>query len=129
MGATDAEMADEFGVTEQTINNWKKAHPKFFESLSAGKRKADGKVARTLYQMAIGGKRITEKPMVVSHGGNAGSSVEIVQYEEWVDPVPSAVIFWLKNRRPNEWRDKQDHEHSGSMHVSIEFIDGKDSSD
>ena len=37
LGATDKEMADFFNVKEQTINNWKKNHPSFFESIKRGK--------------------------------------------------------------------------------------------
>ena len=29
------------------------------------------------------------------------------------------MIFWLKNRRPQEYRDKIDHEHSGNMNINV----------
>ena len=81
LGATDAEMADFFGVTEQTFNNWKHQYPEFFESLKDGKIKADANVSRSLYQTAIEGNT-------------------------------TAQIFWLKNRQPRQWRDKQEIDHT-----------------
>ena len=41
LGATDVQLADFFGVSEQTLNTWKQKHPKFLESLRAGKDEAD----------------------------------------------------------------------------------------
>lgn len=41
LGATDAQLANFFGVKEQTINNWKNKHKSFFESLKKGKDSAD----------------------------------------------------------------------------------------
>ncbi|WP_293933302.1 hypothetical protein [Sphingobacterium sp. UBA6645] len=54
LGATDAELGDFFNVTEQTINNWKEAHPEFFESIKKGKDFADAKVAEKLFHRALG---------------------------------------------------------------------------
>lgn len=33
----------------------------------------------------------------------------------------TAQIFWLKNRRPDKWRDKQDLEHSGGINVQNQY--------
>lgn len=55
LGLTDAEMAVSFDVTEQTFNNWKRAHPEFFESLKSGREDADAKVAGSLYKRAMAG--------------------------------------------------------------------------
>ncbi|MEK3993690.1 helix-turn-helix domain-containing protein [Psychrobacillus sp. FSL K6-2365] len=35
-----------------------------------------------------------------------------------VAPDTTAQIFWLKNRKPDKWRDKQNIEHSGSMEIN-----------
>lgn len=55
LGLVDKELATFFGVSEQTLNAWKKAHPEFLESLKKGKEPADGKVARKLYTEALAG--------------------------------------------------------------------------
>ena len=54
LGHTDKELADFFEVDESTINNWKNAHPEFFESIKAGKEVADAEIAVSLYHRAKG---------------------------------------------------------------------------
>ena len=54
LGATDKEIADFFGISEQTVNSWKKRYPEFLESIKKGKQIADSNVASKLYNRAIG---------------------------------------------------------------------------
>jgi len=54
LGATDKEIADFFGVSEKTLNTWKKKYPEFLQSLKKGKDVADANVASKLYNRAIG---------------------------------------------------------------------------
>jgi len=81
LGAKDSELATFFNVSESTVNKWKLDHPKFSESLRAGKGDADAEVASSLYKTALSGNT-------------------------------TAQIFWLKNRRSSEWRDKQEIDHT-----------------
>lgn len=113
-GATDAEVAEALGVSEQTINAWKRAHPEFLESLRDGKREADDRVERALFERATGYSHEAVKIITVSDGNNMGSHVEQIPYTEHYPPDTTAAIFWLKNRRPGAWRDKQELEHSAS---------------
>ncbi len=107
LGATDLQLADFFGVSESTINNWKIDHPRFLESLKAGKEDADAMVAQRLYSRALGYKHNAVKILTVARGDNQGSEVEQVPYVERYPPDTTAAIFWLKNRRPDVWRDRQ----------------------
>lgn len=108
LGATDEELADFFEVTKQTINNWKVVHPEFFSSIKSGKQIADAEVADRLYQRALGYEHNDVHILTVSDGAGAGSHVEQVPIRKIYPPDPTAAIFWLKNRRPKEWRDKQE---------------------
>ena len=123
LGATDKQIAVEIGITEQTFNNWKKEHLSFFESLKTAKQEADEKVEKALYKLATGYKYKAWKPMVVSMGKDAGSEIEIAEYDEVVQPNTTACIFWLKNRKPAEWRDKQEIQHSGGISVNLAPLD------
>lgn len=115
LGATDADMARAFDVDERTINRWKEDHDAFCQSLKQGKAEADARVARSLFHRANGYSHPAVKIITVADGNNQGSHVEQVPYVERYPPDTTAAIFWLKNRRPDLWRDKQDVEHSGRV--------------
>lgn len=102
LGATDIELADFFEVTEKTLNNWKKVHPKFFQSLKNGKELADIKVVEGLYGRAVGYEHKEDK--IFQYEGKP----VIVPTKKHYPPDPVAAIFWLKNRQPKYWRDKPD---------------------
>ena len=74
-------IADELHINHATLDNWKKKYPEFLGALKAGKDASDDRVERSLYQLAIG----------------------------WNGQPPNttAAIFWLKNHRPDRWRDVQ----------------------
>jgi hypothetical protein len=103
LGLTDVEIGDHFEVTEQTINNWKREHEEFFLALKAGKEEADAKVAKSLYQRALG---YSHKAVKIVADAKTGSE-HVVPYTEHYPPDTTAAIFWLKNRKSSLWRDKQ----------------------
>jgi hypothetical protein len=119
LGATDIEVADFFDVDVRTIYRWKHAHVEFCQALNAGKEKADERVVSSLYHKAIGYTFESEK--IFQHQG------EIIRapIREHVAPDTTAAIFWLKNRKPEEWRDKQEHTgpNGGPIQVTIESKD------
>ena len=115
-GWTDVQMADFCDVTEQTWNNWKKQHPAFFESLKDWKAEADHKVERRLYERATG---YTCKD---THVSNYQGVITKTKLKKHYPPDTTAAIFWLKNRKSKQWRDKQDHHHSGMNGGPIETI-------
>lgn len=98
-GFTDRELADFFGVTERTWHNWKK-NESFFHSLKESKELADREVEKALFERACGYKHPDEKILV------AGGDVRVVKTMKYYPPDPTAAIFWLKNRKPQDWRDK-----------------------
>lgn len=113
LGATDKELADFFGVAESTLNKWKEDYPEFSESLKEGKGLADAEVADKLYKRATGYEHAAVK---IVANANTGQE-HIVNYTERYPPDTTAAIFWLKNRRPDLWRDKTEQQLSG--HVAI----------
>ena len=106
LGATDAELADFFGIAVSTLNKWKLERPEFSASLRAGKLAADAQVAHKLYRRALGYSHKAVKILSVPRGANMGSEIRRVRYVERYAPDTTAAIFWLKNRRPADWRDR-----------------------
>ena len=115
LGATDAELGRFFDVDERTINNWKDRHPEFLQSLKAGKEQADARVAETLYRRALGWEHEAVKIVADAKTGTE----HIVPYTERYPPDTTAAIFWLKNRRPDLWRDKHGIQHSGEVATNV----------
>lgn len=112
LGATDAEMADFFEVTISTFSLWKVKHPEFSEALNGGKDVADRRVETALYNRAMGYSHEDTDIRVVD--GAVVMTPTIKHYP----PDTTAAIFWLKNRKPNDWRDKRETEHSGSLNLT-----------
>lgn len=112
-GLTDAEIAEKLGISEATITNWKNDYPEFLASLKRGKAEPDENVEKSLYQRAIG---YDHKAVKIFMPANAEAPVYADYTEHW-PPDVTAQIFWLKNRRPERWREKQDVELSGSVQI------------
>lgn len=108
LGATDKEVADFFAVDVATVNRLKLKHREFRESLKSGKSQADAEVADRLYKRACG---FTHKD--TKFATFEGSITDAREYDRHYPPDTIACIFWLKNRRPDLWRDKVGLEHTG----------------
>lgn len=136
LGATDKEMADFFGVTERTLNQWKKSHPEFLQSLKKGKSIADANVASKLYNRAIG-YEFEEKHFEIKQPKKdvPPELVEAKRIKKHVPADTTAAIFWLKNRQPEKWRDKKEVDANVNLGDELEglsneqlqaIIDGKE---
>jgi len=117
LGATDKDLAAAFGVSEQTINFWKSKQPRFLESLKAGKAEADSVIADSLFNRAKGYSHKAVK--IMQHDGEAFDH----EYTEHYPPDTAACIFWLKNRRPDQFRNNP--EVSINIHNEVKADLGK----
>lgn len=107
LGAKDIQLADFFGVSEQTIYTWKKQHPEFLEAIKEGKERADAEIAFSLFHRAKGYSHPEDK--IFQSGGEEGKPL-IVPTIKHYPPDTTAAIFWLKNRRSEDWRDRKELE-------------------
>lgn len=134
LGATDAEIADFFGCSESTINLWKLKHKGFSESIKSGKVIADSDVAASLHKRAKG-YIFTEVTQELDYvRDDFGKIVKdederpLMQMQvtkkvvKDVAPDTGASMAWLKNRRPNDWRDKKELDVSGKV-IMFEDVD------
>lgn len=116
LGATDKELADFFEVDEKTLNTWKGQHPEFLQSLKKGKAVADAEVASKLFHRATG----YEHDDV--HVSNYQGEVTLTPIRKHYAPDTTAAIFWLKNRRPDLWRDRQEVTGANGGPVQVETM-------
>ena len=122
LGATDNDLAEFFDVSARTIRRWKLEHEAFCGALRLGKGLVDDQVERSLYQRAVGFSCDTVK--VFTHQGQ----VIRAEYREYYPPDTTAAIFWLRHRRPAQWRDKQDLNQGVNLTVElVKFADDENS--
>ena len=109
-GLTDEQIAKNIGINTSTIYDWKNKFSDFSKALKRGKEVVDREVENALLKRALGYK-YTESKTVRSE--KDGERVEVTIKE--VAPDVTAQIFWLKNRKPEQWRDKQDVHVEGNV--------------
>ena len=102
LGLTDAGIAKFFRISERTLYNWKKTYPALFAAIEAGGSVADAKVARSLYQRAIGYSYQTKK---LFFDPKRGQVIEH-DYIEHHPPDVGAATQWLANRQRALWRSR-----------------------
>lgn len=113
-GKTDRQISEMIGVSERTITNWKISDEKFFLSLKSWKSEADEKVEKSLYKRALGFKYTYEKEKVLSDGRKV-----LYKETEYYPPESTAMIFWLKNRQPENWRDRKEVTGEGGEGIKV----------
>lgn len=106
-GFTDREMADFFEVTMTTLYAWRAASPEFNAACRLGKELPDERTVGVLFTMVQGFEYEEEQAIKVKTGEHT-EEVQVVRVKRYMPPDKTSVIFWLKNRRKNEWRDVQD---------------------
>nr|DAK34242.1 MAG TPA: terminase small subunit [Caudoviricetes sp.] len=100
-GLIDEQIAKNMGVAYSTFKDWKKRFPDLSDVLKRSKEVVDREVENALFESAKG--FIYEEETVTNTG-------EVVTVKKYSKPNVTAQIFWLKNRKRNEWRDKQEIE-------------------
>lgn len=102
-GLTDEQIAGNMGVSRSTLNSWKDRYPDILDALKKGKKIVDRQVENALLKRALGYEyeEIKEKY-------EFGELSERTITKKQVVPDTTAQIFWLKNRKPKDWRDKQE---------------------
>lgn len=122
LGATIKELADFFDVPEGTINTWKNNHYSFREALRIGAMDADANVAKAMYKRATGFSVLEDKVFC-----NQLGETTIVPVRKHFAPDVAAGKFWLKNRRPADWKEMpEDTEGKGNKIVEykVTLADG-----
>ena len=123
LGATDKELAEAFEVAESTVANWKNAHPTFLDSIKKGRKIADAEVASKLFHRATGYEHPEDDIKSVN------GAIVITPTIKHYPPDTTAAIFWLKNRQPKLWRDKNETALTGAdgapLNLTVGFVQPK----
>ena len=123
-GFTDREISEILEINISTITRWKKKHPEFCTSLNDWKANSDESVERSLFERACGYSfpvETTEKEI--------DGKKQVVRITKHIPPDPTSMIFWLKNRRRDKWRDRQDITHDGTLTLEDKLRQMRDNTD
>lgn len=131
---TDEQIAGNMGINVRTLYNWKKKSVRIFQSLKVNKELADIEVENALRKKALGFRETEQtvsmrKTVEYENGKRVREVTEpvVMESERYYPPDTTAQIFWLKNRKPEQWRDKQ--EQKVDMTEAVKIIDSIGDSD
>ncbi len=117
-GLTDEQIMGNLGISKATFYKYKAKYKELEQALIKGKEVADIEVENALFKRAVGYnyiERIKETKEI-----NGKTTVIIKEVEKHMAGDTVAQIFWLKNRKPNKWKDRQ--EEVADTNISIEIL-------
>lgn len=117
-GLTDEQIALNMGIRRSTLSEWKKKYSDISDTLKKGKDVADYQVENALYKRALGYTyaEVTEEP------DGTGRMNVTKRVTKEMPPDVTAAIFWLKNRRPDKWRDKPQDDQDNGKSTLVELV-------
>ena len=124
-GLTDEQLAHNMGIASSTLREWKKNFQAISAALKKGKEVVDIQVENALFQRATG---YNYQESTEEWRPNADGELELISkrvQNKHMPPDTTAQIYWLKNRRPDLWRDKPADNVSDST-VRVIFKDAQD---
>ncbi len=126
-GLTDEQIAKNIGIRRPTLYDWKKKYSDISDALKRGKEVIDYEVENALLKRALGYKynEITQEQVKVNTGEGMITLMQPTKIvTKQVAPDVGAAAFWLKNRRPDKWRDRpsEDTNATGQLEQLIKGI-------
>ena len=121
-GLTDEQISHNIGIHPSTLYEWRNKYPDISEALKKGKEVIDRQVENALLKRALG-YEYEETKQIIEKDEMGKDRKRVEKITKQVIPDTTAQIFWLKNRKPHEWRDKRDVEHSGSVDTGLNKLD------
>lgn len=109
LGKINREIAKELGVSGKTLDNWIAKYPELLRAIKRGRAHIDDQVENALLRRALGAEHPEDK--VFCNNGQIIVQPVIKHYP----PDTAAAFIWLKNRRPDKWRDKHETEINGEV--------------
>lgn len=116
-GLTDEQIAQNAGISASTLYDWESKYSEISKALKKGKEVVDIHVENALLKRALGYSYIeTTKERILNSETGEYELITTKAVEKSIAPDTTAQIFWLKNRKPEVWRDKKNVDVAGSLH-------------
>lgn len=111
-GATNVQLAEMFGVNTDTLWRWTKRYLDFSSAIKEGRKEYNNlKVEKSLLGRALGHDYWEEKwarRKIPLNGNGKKFKYEMVLVErvrKRVLPDVGAIVFWLTNQQPEDWKN------------------------
>ena len=108
-GLTDEQIAKNMGIHRDTLYEWMKKYPCISDKIKEGRKPIDIEVENALLKSALG-YDVEEETYERKFNREKGiyEMICVKRTKKHIPPSNTAQIFWLKNRKPNEWKDRTD---------------------
>ena len=123
-GLTKEQIAKNIGCSRETLNQWENKFSDISDAIKKGREVVDREVENALLKRARG-YNVEETTEELRFNRTTGQNEMVVtkRITKHIAPDTTAQIFWLKNRKPNEYRDKHDIEISKSNDETIKEME------
>jgi len=105
---TLSDIAKKIGVSEKTLISWRKTYPEIEQAIKDGKEIVDYRVENALLKVALGYTTTDVKTIISPPDKNGNRTVRVEKIEREVPPNPTAIMCWLNNRKPEQWKRNRD---------------------
>ena len=129
---TLSDVAVKMGITIQTLKAWRDRYPEIGEAIEEGKEEVDYKVENALLKVALGYTTTDVKTIISPPDKNGNRAIRVEKTEKEVPPNPTAIMCWLNNRKPEQWKRNRDmlQTKDEDSKITVNIIrHGKDDSD
>ena len=103
------DIAAKIGVSIQTLKAWRDKYPEIEEAIREGKEIVDYRVENALLKVALGYTTTDVKTIISPPDKNGNRSIRVEKTEKEVPPNPTAIMCWLNNRKPDQWKRNRDN--------------------
>lgn len=119
-GLTDEQIAENIGINRKTLYEWKNKYDLICNALKRGKVVFDSEAEQALHKAGVG--YFVEEVETYITETNGVQTKRIKKNKKWIPPNVTALIFWLKNRKPDKWRDRKTQD----INITPTIISGED---
>lgn len=124
-GLSNIQIAANIGISEQTLYKWADKYVEFGEALKKTKEVTVYEVENAMLRAAKG-YYVTETKTITNKDGKV---IRVEKNEKWIAPNTTAQIFYLKNKDPENWRERNDIslvESNGVLESLLNLRNGND---
>ena len=103
------DIAAKIGVSIQTLKAWRDKYPEIEEAIREGKEVVDYRVENALLKVALGYTTTDVKTIISPPDKNGNRAIRVEKTEKEIPPNPTAIMCWLNNRKPDQWKRNRDN--------------------